>query len=131
MAEADKFVLEGSINRLCSQIGTINIEKGFRQDIALINALTDNLEVCEYLMNNIIATKLMLIVSEASEALDSLRKVGSNKTILGEGNFIEELADIMIRVMDLADIVGLDLGAAVVDKIEINSSRPHKHGKKF
>lgn len=43
----------------------------------------------------------------------------------------EEMADIIIRVLDLAGHRGIDLGRAVLVKMQYNSTRPHKHGKKF
>lgn len=41
----------------------------------------------------------------------------------------EEMADILIRVFDLAGQRGIDLGRAVLVKMQYNSTRPHKHGK--
>jgi len=41
----------------------------------------------------------------------------------------EELADIIIRVLDLAGQRNIDLGRAVLVKMAYNSTRPHKHGK--
>lgn len=41
-----------------------------------------------------------------------------------------ELADIIIRVLDLAAAYGIDIGKAVVSKMEYNKSRPEKHGGK-
>jgi len=41
------------------------------------------------------------------------------------------LADIMIRVMDLAAFKGIDLEKHIDLKMKYNSLRPHKHGKKY
>lgn len=43
----------------------------------------------------------------------------------------DELADIMIRVMDLAAFKGIDLEKHIDLKMKYNSLRPHKHGKKY
>jgi len=43
----------------------------------------------------------------------------------------EELADIIIRVLDLSGHRDIDIGRAVLVKMEYNSTRPHKHGKQF
>lgn len=67
---------------------------------------------------------LMLIVSELGEALEALRKDDLD-------NFSEELADVAIRLFDLAEGRGIDLETAILKKIEINKQRPYKHGKKF
>ena len=42
----------------------------------------------------------------------------------------EELADIVIRAMDCAHVLGVDLGRAILVKAEFNRSRPFMHGKK-
>lgn len=45
--------------------------------------------------------------------------------------FMIELADAVIRIADLAFLVGGDLEAAVLEKAEYNRTRPYKHGRKF
>jgi len=45
--------------------------------------------------------------------------------------FEDELADIMIRVMDLATFKGVDLEKHIELKMKRNSLREHKHGKKY
>jgi NTP pyrophosphatase (non-canonical NTP hydrolase) len=80
--------------------------------------------------------RLMLIVSEAAEALESYRE-GHAPTDYwyggSDGNKPEgipsELADIVIRVFDLAEIHGIHLGAAILDKMQYNEGRPYLHGK--
>lgn len=42
-----------------------------------------------------------------------------------------ELADAVIRIADLAGALGIDLDAAIVEKMAFNENRPYKHGKKF
>lgn len=41
-----------------------------------------------------------------------------------------ELADVVIRVMDFCDTYGIDLHAAIVEKLDYNATRGHKHGGK-
>ena len=41
----------------------------------------------------------------------------------------EELADVVIRVFDLADYLDFRLGDCVMLKMEKNRKRPWKHGK--
>jgi NTP pyrophosphatase (non-canonical NTP hydrolase) len=45
--------------------------------------------------------------------------------------FEDELADIMIRVMDLAAYKRVDLEGHIKAKMRFNSLRPFKHGKKY
>ncbi len=46
-------------------------------------------------------------------------------------SFQDELADIMIRVMDLAAYKGIDLEYHIKAKMRYNSLRAYKHGKKY
>ena len=41
----------------------------------------------------------------------------------------EELADIIIRVLDTAGARGINIGRAVLLKMAFNATRPHMHGK--
>jgi NTP pyrophosphatase (non-canonical NTP hydrolase) len=41
----------------------------------------------------------------------------------------EELADIIIRVLDTAGARGINIGRAVLLKMQYNATRPHMHGK--
>lgn len=45
--------------------------------------------------------------------------------------FEDELADIMIRVMDLAAFKEVNLENHIKAKMRYNAMRPHKHGKKY
>lgn len=71
-----------------------------------------------------IPTALALVHSEVSEALEADRKGDRN-------NFAEELADICIRVFDLAGSESIDLEWAIKDKMAKNQARPRKHGKRY
>lgn len=66
---------------------------------------------------------LVLVHSEVSEALEAYRD-GDDE------NFSEELADIIIRVMDMAEGLNIDLERAVLAKHKKNEKRPYRHGMK-
>jgi NTP pyrophosphatase (non-canonical NTP hydrolase) len=66
---------------------------------------------------------LALIHSEASEALEGFRHDDKE-------NFIEELADVIIRVLDCSAGLQMDIDSAIRAKLEKNKLRGYKHGGK-
>jgi transcriptional regulator with XRE-family HTH domain len=102
--------------------------------------------------------RLMLVVSELSEALEADREgrwcpegvLGNSEkpiikitefdqaTVTKEfyethirGTVEEELADAIIRLADIAGIYGIDLDWHVSAKMAYNRTRPYMHGKKY
>jgi NTP pyrophosphatase (non-canonical NTP hydrolase) len=78
-----------------------------------------------------IAKQCMMIVSEVTEVMESIRK---DK---GEEEITKEFADILIRTLDLyagvveAGYTRLSLDQALREKVEFNKTRPQKHGVRF
>lgn len=82
---------------------------------------------------------LMLCVSELSEAFEEHRNGKAiNETYYTtdkQGNkkmegVPSELADTVIRIMDLCEYYNIDLEKAILEKHEYNKNRPYKHGNK-
>lgn len=77
---------------------------------------------------------LMLIVTELAEAAEELRKPDAKAIYRAPGGKYEgiaiELADAVIRIMDLCEAEGLPLAQAIEIKNEYNKTRPHRHGGK-
>lgn len=70
-----------------------------------------------------IGTKVALIQSEASEALEGFRK-GLMDDHLKHRKMAEvELADVLIRTLDLAGGLGLDVAGAMIEKLAYNQQR--------
>lgn len=88
-----------------------------------------------------IPLKIALIHTEVTEALEVHRKFYddgqpssySGMTPTQEQDFAEELADAVIRILDVIGFYGLgeDFGDILVAKIEKNRERPHLHGKRY
>lgn len=72
--------------------------------------------------------QLAMIHSEVSETLEAIRKQ------MGDDVVVEELADIIIRVLDLWAGMSMDqytnhsLAKAINDKMDKNRERPRMHG---
>jgi NTP pyrophosphatase (non-canonical NTP hydrolase) len=90
-----------------------------------------------------VPVKLCLIHSEVSEAMEADRKnrfcttheknIPFSKDFFEESikdTFADELADVVIRVCDLAEAKGIDLGYHIEQKMTYNDSRKYKHGGK-
>jgi NTP pyrophosphatase (non-canonical NTP hydrolase) len=69
------------------------------------------------------AEKLALIHSEISEALEGLRRGKRDDHLPHRLSLEVELADAMIRILDLAGCLDLDLGGAMVEKMAYNAKR--------
>ena len=82
---------------------------------------------------------LALIHSEVSEALEGHRKKLNDSHLPNRKSIEVELADALIRIVDLAGYLNLDLGGAYAEKVRYNAQRQdHKienrlkeNGKQF
>lgn len=72
---------------------------------------------------NVYGAKIALIHSEASESLEGDRKDLMDDHLPHRKMAEVELADLIIRVCDLAGAKGFDLGGAVAEKLEYNRTR--------
>jgi len=104
-----------------------------------------------FVWNSFIVQQMSLIITEMSEAIEKLRKDGidvdlephslDNELTYDENNKIfemrykdtvqDELADTLIRLLDLVGFLDIDIDGWVEAKLRYNKSRPHKHGKRF
>ncbi len=109
-------MIYNSLDTMAKDIHSIAVEKGFWPDK----------------VDDIFITKqLMMIVSEAVEVMEAIRK---DK---GKQEVADEMADIVIRTLDLYQglvdngYVDQELQIALNNKTSFNKSRPERHGVKF
>jgi NTP pyrophosphatase (non-canonical NTP hydrolase) len=75
-------------------------------------------------------TRLMLMVTELAEALEAIRHGNPPSDHIPDFSGLEEeLADCVIRILDMAQGQGLRVAEAIVAKMEFNETRAYKHGK--
>ena len=76
--------------------------------------------------------QIALMHAELSEGLEAIRKDLMSDHIAGFTGLEEELADVVIRVMQYSHGKKLRLADAILAKMAFNETRPMKHGgKKF
>lgn len=111
-----------TLDTMANDVHETAVEKGFW---SVIDGATQE-------QTDIFITKqLMMIVSEAVEVMEAIRKSR------GPEEVADEMADIVIRTLDLyaglkeLEYVNTDLQVAFNNKTSFNTSRANRHGVKF
>jgi NTP pyrophosphatase (non-canonical NTP hydrolase) len=142
------------INEVRDAVNKTANEKGFWSDMN--SAVTQSgIKWTRAVEQAFISQKLMLTVSELGEALEALRddhfanrkayeeslakedrKLDDewNKSMFKlyiKNTFEDELADAIIRILDIAGQMGIDMDWHLQRKMEYNGARPYKHGRNF
>ena len=101
---------------ITEELHSVAVEKGFWPEV----------------VNDIFITKqLMMIVSEAVEVMEAIRKSQGPEAVA------DEMADILIRTLDLYaglvehEYTNVSLDEAFEKKTGYNKTRPERHGVKF
>ncbi len=116
-----------SINDIVTEAHANAVDKGFYEDIAVEMGYLrgqDQQQLCEAAKRYFVMAQLALVGTEVSETVQAIRKRGVHHS-----DVAEELADVIIRVCDLAGFLEINLGREVHQKMRINAQRPRKHGR--
>lgn len=93
------------------------------------NAVVKGFRIRGRLLN--LGERVSLIHAELSEVIEADRDGNPrSEKIPAFSSMEEELADTVIRCLDLADERGWSLGASIVAKMRYNATRPVMHGGK-
>ncbi len=129
------------LNQLRDEVHALAVSKGWHEN----RDITDP---------NVLGAMLALIHSEVSEALEAIRRIKSPSRFLYEDQVSgqtlsereredgqpdsrykphgvpSEMADVIIRVLDMCGAMGIDIDRAVTEKHAFNKTRSHRHGGK-
>lgn len=128
-------IARAGITALQELAGMAAEHKGFHEDRPVAGPELTNWQ----------GNKLMLIVSEVVEAHDEIRsgqkawntyyptlpETSDDGTLYKPEGVPSEIADVVIRASDFAWTEGFDLADIIIEKLEYNATRGHKHGKAF
>lgn len=142
------------LNKLRDEIHNNAVEKGFHEQIEILKKMQESRlftdKQIEAVSSAFLGQKLMLVVSEIGEALEANREDREPNYYMFEDwqndekysfedafklhikdTFADELADSIIRLLDLCGLYQIDIEKHVKLKMKYNSLRPKLHGKKY
>lgn len=125
--DAELYLLRATnaLNALSAVIHQRNVEAGWWTDPKTGKDLRGKDEFGRD--NRNVPEMLCLIHSEVSEAMEGYRKNLMDDKLPHRSMLEVELADVFIRIFDLAGAHNLDLSGAVLEKLSFNKTRPdHK-----
>ena len=112
-----------SIRDLQKEIHDHNVVAGWWTDLETGQNLAEEARKGTRLGKAIVAEKLCLIHSEVSEAMEGARKDLPDDKLPHRSALEVELADAIIRALDLAGALDLDLEGAIAEKRAYNAKR--------
>lgn len=142
MDSIEQAIAKNALNSLAVEINDNAKQHGFYEDdfeiAALLRPGKDSLRAIHEV--NMAMKRLALITSEVGETVEAVRKPGAAYHIYKADpdqpeeaqDFTqeeEEIADVLIRVLDYAAFRSLRIGEATIAKMAFNRSRPRLHGK--
>ena len=113
-----------SVSELQEEIHNDNGLAGWWTDLDSGNNLAEEVHKSTRLGKALVAEKLCLIHSEVSEAMEGSRKNLMDDKLPHRKMLEVELADAVIRILDLCGALNLDLDGAIAEKRKYNKTRP-------
>ena len=112
-----------AIEELQFSIHQANIKAGWWTDLSTNMDLAEEVRQGTRLGKALVAEKLCLVHSEISEAMEGHRKSLKDDKLPHRPMVEVEMADAVIRILDLCGALKLDLAGAIFEKLEYNRSR--------
>lgn len=116
--------------RMTAEAHAVNVRNGWWEKRELIDKILSERKIDN--TPHLIIELLGLVNSEVAEAVEAVRK--HDPATWGDpvtkDTLVRELGGAIVRIMDIAAKMNLPLGQAIVEEVQHNATRGHRHGGK-